>query len=142
MQLMHHNYQWKQQCDGLMREVEDAKSQLAKYQKLTEQKLQEERVKTSRAVVSSPVLLCSLSTDLVALDLTFYGCKSAPFIETANYCLSMHITITAVNNIILYSIIFVTVTYFHFISFKQQQKRVYFNWPNNRTGQHGTKVHV
>jgi len=54
LQLQNHNLQLKQQCDGLMGEVEAAKRQLAEYQ----QKLQEEQEKTTRAVVS--VLICVL----------------------------------------------------------------------------------
>jgi len=50
---MNHNLQWKNRCDALMREVEDANRHLEEYKQLTEQKLLEEREKTSRAEVSS-----------------------------------------------------------------------------------------
>lgn len=49
-ELLNHNFKWKQQCDGLMRELESVKRQLVEYQQLTEIKLLEEREKTNRAV--------------------------------------------------------------------------------------------
>ena len=54
-QLLNHNFKWKQQCDGLMRELESVKRQLVEYQQLTEIKLLEEREKTNRAVVSPSI---------------------------------------------------------------------------------------
>lgn len=49
-ELLNHNLQWKERCDGLMSDLEAAKRELSECQQSTEQKLQDEREKTNRAV--------------------------------------------------------------------------------------------
>lgn len=49
-ELLSHNLQWKERCDGLMSELDAAKRELSEYQQQTEQKLQDEREKTHKAV--------------------------------------------------------------------------------------------
>jgi len=53
LQLVNRDRRWKQQCDKLMSQVEEANQQLDEYKEQTDQQLQEERAKTTRAVVSS-----------------------------------------------------------------------------------------